>query len=75
MPLIRNPKALLLFSWIICCSPAVAAEPEPAGYKLQPGDVLQVTVWKETDLLAETLIRPDGGLSFPLAGDTRFTWR
>jgi polysaccharide biosynthesis/export protein len=40
-----------------------------AGYKLQPGDVLQVVVWKETDLQSEVLIRPDGGISFPLAGD------
>lgn len=39
------------------------------GYKLQPGDVLQVVVWKETDLQSEVLIRPDGGVSFPLAGD------
>jgi polysaccharide export outer membrane protein len=39
------------------------------GYLLQPGDVLQIAVWKETDLTAETLIRPDGGISFPLAGD------
>ncbi|HTB28510.1 MAG TPA: polysaccharide biosynthesis/export family protein, partial [Steroidobacteraceae bacterium] len=41
----------------------------PAGYKLQPGDILQVVVWKETDLQSEVLIRPDGGISFPLAGD------
>jgi polysaccharide export outer membrane protein len=41
----------------------------PLGYKLQPGDVLQVVVWKETDLQSEVLIRPDGGISFPLAGD------
>ena len=40
-----------------------------AGYLLQPGDVLQVSVWKETELQAEAVIRPDGGLSFPLAGD------
>jgi polysaccharide export outer membrane protein len=40
-----------------------------AGYVLQPGDVLQVAVWKETDLTAEVLIRPDGGMSFPLAGE------
>jgi polysaccharide export outer membrane protein len=31
--------------------------------------VLQVNVWKETDLQSEVLIRPDGGISFPLAGD------
>jgi polysaccharide export outer membrane protein len=41
----------------------------PAGYHLQPGDILQVVVWKETDLQSEVLIRPDGGISFPLAGD------
>jgi len=38
-------------------------------YLLQPGDVLQVTVWKETDLTGEVLIRPDGGISFALAGE------
>jgi polysaccharide export outer membrane protein len=42
---------------------------QPIGYRLQPGDVLQVVVWKETDLQSEVLIRPDGGISFPLAGD------
>jgi polysaccharide export outer membrane protein len=36
---------------------------------LQPGDLLQVVVWKETDLQSEVLIRPDGGISFALAGD------
>lgn len=41
------------------------------GYRLQPGDLLQVVVWKETDLQSEVLIRPDGGLSFALAGDVQ----
>jgi len=45
------------------------------GYHLQPGDVLQVVVWKETDLQSEVLIRPDGGISFPLAGDIRAAGR
>jgi polysaccharide export outer membrane protein len=49
---------------------ALAADTAPTGsYKLQPGDVLQVVVWKETDLQSEVLIRPDGGISFALAGD------
>ncbi len=49
-----------------------AASPAPVisdGYKLRPGDTLQVSVWKETDLQSEVLIRPDGGLSFALAGE------
>jgi polysaccharide export outer membrane protein len=45
----------------------VAADNEP--YRIQPGDVLIVSVWKETDLQGEVLVRPDGGLSFPLAGE------
>jgi polysaccharide biosynthesis/export protein len=50
---------------------AQGASPDPLerSYKLQPGDVLGVDVWKETDLKSEVLIRPDGGISFPLAGD------
>jgi len=39
------------------------------NYLLQPGDVLNVAVWKEIDLTSEVLIRPDGGLSFALAGE------
>jgi polysaccharide export outer membrane protein len=38
-------------------------------YLLQPGDLLTVSVWKEADLTAELLVRPDGGISLPLAGD------
>ncbi|MGD9843623.1 MAG: polysaccharide biosynthesis/export family protein [Steroidobacteraceae bacterium] len=45
------------------------AQADEVGYQIQPGDVLHVSVWKETDLQAELLVRPDGGISFPLAGD------
>ncbi len=38
-------------------------------YELQPGDVLFISVWKEEDLQQQVLVRPDGGISFPLAGD------
>lgn len=39
------------------------------GYLVQPGDVLHVSVWKEEGLEQDVLVRPDGGFSFPLAGD------
>ena len=39
------------------------------GYAVEPGDFLRVSVWKEEDLQQELLVRPDGGISFPLAGD------
>jgi polysaccharide export outer membrane protein len=57
-------------TFVAFCSFAYAEPPAiPSGYKLQPGDVLQIVVWKETELQSEALIRPDGGISFPLAGD------
>jgi polysaccharide biosynthesis/export protein len=42
-----------------------------AGYRLQPGDILTISVWKEPELQAEVIIRPDGALSFALAGDVK----
>jgi polysaccharide export outer membrane protein len=57
---------------ILAALSSFARADDPAGgYKLQPGDILQVVVWKETDLQTEVLIRPDGGISFPLAGDMK----
>jgi polysaccharide export outer membrane protein len=47
----------------------IAYLPPGARYQVQPGDILQITVWKEEDLQREVLVRPDGGISFPLAGD------
>ena len=39
------------------------------GYKVLPGDILQISVWGEEDLQGQVLVRPDGGISFPLCGD------
>jgi polysaccharide biosynthesis/export protein len=44
-------------------------ESPPQEYTVQAGDLLTVTVWKETDLTGDVLVRPDGGISFPLVGD------
>ncbi len=45
----------------------VHADEQP--YLLQPGDALQISVWKESDLQVEALVRPDGGISMPLANN------
>ena len=48
-----------------------AAEDSSFGetYRIQPGDLLEVSVWQEENLQKQVLVRPDGGMSFPLAGD------
>jgi polysaccharide export outer membrane protein len=58
--------------------PALAqeADQEPSGviagdYTVNPGDVLEISVWREEDLQKQVLVRPDGYFSFPLTGDIR----
>jgi len=40
-----------------------------AGYRIQPGDVLAVTVLEDETLNRQTLVLPDGRISVPLAGN------
>jgi protein involved in polysaccharide export with SLBB domain len=43
------------------CNANAQESSRPAtSYKVLPGDVLQVSVWKEPDLQLELLVRPDG---------------
>jgi polysaccharide export outer membrane protein len=73
--MIKHVISAVVISLLTAVVAATADSPENTGYnesgvyRLQPGDLLQVVVWKETDLQSEVLIRPDGGISFPLAGD------
>jgi polysaccharide biosynthesis/export protein len=39
------------------------------AYEIGPEDVLEIVVWKEDGLRKEVLVRPDGGISFPLIGE------
>jgi polysaccharide export outer membrane protein len=79
----RDGVSMLLLSslWLsvfACTSQADAAngEAEVVGspvdlqaYRISAEDVLTISVWKEEGLDQETIVRPDGGISFPLAGD------
>jgi polysaccharide biosynthesis/export protein len=45
---------------------AVVADP---SYVIGPEDALDISVWRDETLKSAALVRPDGGISFPLAGD------
>jgi len=67
-----RPAALLLTGFLVLAGASQAADvPAPENYLLHAGDVIQVSVWNEKDLQAEVLIRPDGGMTFPLAGEVQ----
>lgn len=61
--------AILPLLFVIAPSVAQDSVPVSASYKVLPGDMLRISVWKETDLQLEVLVRPDGAFSFPLAGE------
>lgn len=53
----------------VAASPeAMPAAADPA-YVIGPEDALEISVWRDDTLKTASLVRPDGGISFPLAGD------
>jgi polysaccharide export outer membrane protein len=67
-PIVLLVPAILLFLSFQSTRAAEGGTYEET-YRIQPGDVLEVSVWKEEDLVKQVLVRPDGGMSFPLVGD------
>lgn len=51
--------------------PALSATPAEDAYLIEPGDVLGISVWREEGLEKSVIVRPDGGLSFPLVGNVQ----
>jgi polysaccharide export outer membrane protein len=72
-------KTVILTVFIVCSSFAVIhsadsetmpqSSADTTGYKIGPGDLLKISVWKEDGMNQEVLVKPDGGITFPLAGD------
>lgn len=69
-------NGFLAFALTIQLAFSVAAVPAPAmsvsvppDYVVGAGDVLEISVWKEEGLTKQALVRPDGGITFPLIGD------
>jgi polysaccharide biosynthesis/export protein len=54
--------------------PAVPAAPVqgaslPTGYVIGPDDVLSIVFWRDKDMSADVVVRPDGRISLPLLND------
>ena len=48
-----------------------ASEPDPRKLEfiVGPADVLKINVWKNSELSADAIVRPDGTISLPLIGE------
>jgi polysaccharide export outer membrane protein len=60
---------ILVFSLVATMSAHAETGRMGPDYRIGAEDMLEISVWKEPDLQREVLVRPDGGISFPLAGD------
>ena len=47
------------------------AQAGESGFLIGPGDVLDISVWKDEALARSCVVRPDGVISFPLIGEVR----
>jgi polysaccharide export outer membrane protein len=74
-PLARAAATRLLGA----CAALLAAAPlvaqQPPDYRIHAGDEIEISVWKELDLLRKTVVRPDGKLTFPLVGEVNAAGR
>ena len=64
---------IALMSMLICVASSAFSQQdggnELSEYRIRPGDVLHIAVWGEDKLDGDVLVRPDGGVTFPLAGE------
>lgn len=58
---------VFLFS-VLLCFVAAHTTAIAQSYKLRAGDRIAVSVWQDPKLDREVVVRPDGAISFPLAG-------
>jgi len=58
-----------LLTVFLCVAALSQAYAQQTSYVVKPGDILEISVWKEPDLQREVLVRPDGAFSFPLVGE------
>ncbi len=42
-----------------------------APFTLGPGDIIEVSVWKDPELTKQVIVQPDGFISFPLIGQVK----
>lgn len=68
-------NVILLFCLVaipcLAVDAAAQAEEEGISYRIGPGDVLDISDWKNPDLTKMVTVLPDGSISFPLIGEVK----
>jgi len=51
--------------------PAPAGATLPTGYLIGPDDVLSIVFWRDKDMSADVVVRPDGRISLPILNEVQ----
>lgn len=62
-------KRLFVFCGIICFLSLATLSPAAEDYVIGDGDGLNISVWGAPELSGEVVVRPDGKITLPAAGD------
>jgi polysaccharide export outer membrane protein len=77
--ILQTYLAILTLATVLLLSGRGVGAQEETGesekYLVNAGDQLEISVWGEEELQVAVLVRPDGGFSYPLAGDLRAAGR
>jgi polysaccharide biosynthesis/export protein len=65
-------KLLLILAFSLAYKGAIA---ETEKYLINPGDVMEISVWNEDALKREVTVLPDGSIGFPLTGSIQAAGR
>ena len=72
-PIVINlvlPLFLMLFAELVIAETNSTNDAKNiTSYQIGPGDVLNISVWKEEGMDQQILVRPDGEITFPLVGE------
>jgi polysaccharide biosynthesis/export protein len=60
-----------IWTWGAGAQAPTPANVDSASYRVGAEDVLEISVWREDTLKKEVLVRPDGGVSYPLIGEVQ----
>jgi hypothetical protein len=60
-----------LLTILLTVYPLICAGQEAKSPKIQPSDVLRISVWKEPDISRLVTVRPDGFIAMPLVNEIK----
>jgi len=65
----------LTLLFMLLATPHSSDAADKPAFLLGPGDVIEVSVWKDQDLTRQVIVQPDGYISFPLIGEVKAAGR